>query len=88
VTRSMRFDKAPRLASRAWPPSAPSRASLVRNCGSVDRHAFQAFLAAGYSRRQALEVVMGMAFSVMGSYAAHLTRPPLDEFLKPLVWTR
>jgi hypothetical protein len=48
---------------------------------------------AGIPRRRvletkALDVVMGMAFSLMASYAAKLTRPPLDEFLKPLVWTR
>ncbi len=48
----------------------------------------QAFFAAGYSKRQALDVVMGMAFSVMANYASHLTRPPLDSFLATHVWTR
>ena len=32
------------------------------------------------SKRQALDVVMGMAFSLMANYAGHLTNPPLDDF--------
>ena len=86
--RSIRF-------ARSVAPTEPRLAALsnfarvmVRNRGTVDRHALQAFLAAGYSKRQALDVVMGMAFSVMANYAADLTRPPLDGFLEPLVWTR
>ena len=31
---------------------------------------------------------MGLAFSLMANYAAHLTRPELDDFLKPHAWTR
>ncbi len=62
--------------------------ALVRNRGSVGPEALQAFVAAGYSKQQALDVVMGMAFSLMANYASHLTRPPLDDFLKPFAWTR
>ena len=62
--------------------------AMVRNRGAVDAPALQAFLAAGYSNRQALDVVMGMAFSLMANYAGHLTRPPLDGFLAAHAWTR
>ena len=62
--------------------------TMVRNRGPVDPPTQQAFLAAGYSPRQALDVVMGLAFSLMANYAAHLTRPAIDDFLKPHVWTR
>jgi alkylhydroperoxidase family enzyme len=48
----------------------------------------QAFFAAGYSRQQALDVVMGMAFSLMANYAGHLTHPPVDDFLTPHAWAR
>ena len=60
--------------------------AMVRNRGRVDAP-HQAFLAASYSKRQALDVVMGMAFSLTANYAAHLTQPALDEFLKPHAWT-
>jgi AhpD family alkylhydroperoxidase len=62
--------------------------AMVRNRGSVELHVQRAFFAAGYSKRQALDVVMAMAVSVMANYASHLTHPPLDEFLKPLAWAR
>ena len=62
--------------------------AMVRNRGRIDPPTLHAFLAAGYSKRQALDVVMGMAFSLMANYASHLTQPPLDDFLKPHGWTR
>ncbi len=61
--------------------------AMIRNRGAVDSPALEAFLAAGYSKRQALDVVMGMAFSLMANYAGHLTRPPLDSFLATHAWT-
>jgi AhpD family alkylhydroperoxidase len=62
--------------------------AMIRNRGAVDAPTQQAFHAAGYSARQALDVVMGLAFSLMANYAAHLTKPSVDEFLKPHAWTR
>lgn len=61
---------------------------MVRQRGAVDRQALDAFFAAGYSKRQALDVVMGMAFSLMANYADHLTHAPLDAFLEPHAWSR
>jgi AhpD family alkylhydroperoxidase len=62
--------------------------AMVRHRGAVDPSTSQAFFAAGYSKRQALDVVMGMAFSVMANYAGHVTDPPVDAFLTPHVWAR
>ena len=62
--------------------------AMVRNRGRIDPPTWQAFLAAGYSKRQALDVVMGMAFSLMANYAGHVTDPPLDAFLTAHGWTR
>lgn len=59
--------------------------TMVRNRGAVDRQTSDRFFAAGYTPRQALDVVMGMAFSLMANYAGHLTRPPVDDFLLPHV---
>jgi AhpD family alkylhydroperoxidase len=60
--------------------------AMVRNRGHVDRGNLEAFFAAGYSKRQALDVVMGMAFSLMANYAGHVTQAPLDAFLEPVAW--
>jgi AhpD family alkylhydroperoxidase len=62
--------------------------AMVRQRGAVDARTRDAFLAAGYSARQTLDVVMGMAFSLMANYAGHLTHAPLDTFLQPHAWTR
>jgi AhpD family alkylhydroperoxidase len=62
--------------------------AMVRGRGHVPPATVEAFHAAGYSKRQALDVVMGMGFSLLANYAAHLTHPPLDEFLKPHAWSR
>lgn len=62
--------------------------TMVQQRGHVGEEALAAFVAAGFTPRQALHVVMGMAFSVMPNYAAQLTKPPLDEFLLPHAWTR
>ena len=57
--------------------------TMMRNRGTVDAPVQQAFLAAGYTPRQALDVVMSLAFSMMANYAAHVTHPAVDDFLKP-----
>ena len=83
---ALRRGEAP-TGPRLGPLSNFARA-MVRNRGCIDPPTLQAFLAAGYSKRQALDVVMGMAFSLMANYASQLTHPPLDDFLTPHAWTR
>lgn len=59
---------------------------LIRNRGHVSPDAFEAFRAAGFTPAQALEVVLGVAFSTMANYAQHLVRAPLDDMLAPYAW--
>jgi uncharacterized peroxidase-related enzyme len=54
--------------------------------GQLSEADLQSFLAAGYSKAQALEVIVGVAVSVLANYANHLADAPLDEFLKPQAW--
>lgn len=60
--------------------------SMIQQRGGVTSAEFQRLLDAGYTRAQALEVVLGMAFSVMANYAGHLVDAPLDEPFKPHAW--
>jgi alkylhydroperoxidase family enzyme len=62
--------------------------SMVRGRGHVDAPTFERFRAAGFTREQALEVVLGMGFSLLANYAHHLTQSPLDSFLAPHAWKR
>lgn len=59
---------------------------MVRQRGAVDGAGLERFYGAGYTRAQALEVVLGMSFSLMANYAGHLADAPLDEPLQPHAW--
>jgi uncharacterized peroxidase-related enzyme len=54
--------------------------------GQISEADLQGFLAVGYSKAQALEVIVGVAVSVLANYANHLADAPLDEFLQPQAW--
>ena len=59
---------------------------LVAKRGKVDPATLSAFYAAGLGPAQALEVVLGVGFSVVANYAHHLIGAPLDERLEPFAW--
>ena len=59
---------------------------MVSARGAVSSVDIERFCAAGYTRAQALEVVLGMAFSLMANYAGHLADAPLDEPFQPHAW--
>jgi AhpD family alkylhydroperoxidase len=61
--------------------------TMVRTRGHVGGAALQKFVAAGFAKRQALDVVLGMGFSQLANYAGHITQPVLDAFLEPHAWT-
>ena len=61
---------------------------IVVNRGFVDDAGVQAFLDAGYTRQNVLEVVLGIATKVMSNYTNHLTGTPLDAFMKGNEWTK
>jgi AhpD family alkylhydroperoxidase len=61
---------------------------MVRTRGAVSQATLQRFLDAGYTRAQALEVILGMAFSLMANYAGHIVNPALDAPLQPHAWQR
>ena len=56
---------------------------VLRQRGQADPSAVTQFLAAGYQPAQALEVVLGLAVSVLANYGNHLVHAPLDDFLRP-----
>lgn len=60
---------------------------LIRKRGNVSPEVLQAFYKAGLTPAQALEVVLGSAFSLLANFAGHLIDPPLDEGLKPFAWS-
>lgn len=62
--------------------------SVVRDRGFVSDAGIGAFLAAGFTRRNVLEVVLGVATKVMSNYTNHLVHTQLDPFMKGNEWTK
>jgi alkylhydroperoxidase family enzyme len=61
---------------------------VVRNRGWVSDADTDAFLAAGYTRRNVLEVVLGVATKVMSNYTNHIVHTELDSFMRGNEWTK
>lgn len=54
--------------------------------GAVSDAELEAFLAAGYTAQNALEVVLGVGAYTMSTLANRMVRAPLDDQLKPFAW--
>lgn len=62
--------------------------SVVRGRGNVDAGEVQAFIDAGFTQRQILEVVLGVAQKVMSNYTNHLTQTPVDAPFQKFAWKK
>lgn len=62
--------------------------AVVRDRGFVADAKVQAFLDAGYTRRNVLEVVLGVSIKIQSNYVNHLVGTPLDPFMKGNEWTK
>lgn len=60
--------------------------SLVENRGWVDDTAIQAFIAAGFTRRQVVEILLGITQKTLSNYINHLADTPLDDAFVPREW--
>lgn len=62
--------------------------TLITKRGALDADDRAAFAAAGFSPAQLLEVIAGLAASMMANYAGNITDPPLEEPFRAQAWTR
>jgi alkylhydroperoxidase family enzyme len=61
---------------------------VVRERGFVPDADVDAFLAAGYTRQNVLEVILGVATKVMSNYTNHIVHTENDAFMKGNEWTK
>ncbi|MDV7104910.1 carboxymuconolactone decarboxylase family protein [Vibrio sp. TH_r3] len=59
---------------------------MVRNRGVLSDEEMETFFAAGYSQRQLLDIVLGLAQKVMSNYTNHLAHTPVDDVFKKFEW--
>jgi AhpD family alkylhydroperoxidase len=62
--------------------------AMILNRGKVSAGEREAFFAAGFTERNALEIVLGLAMKVMTNYTNSIAGTPLDEEVKPLAWKK
>ena len=60
--------------------------TLVKRRGHVGDDELQRFVAAGYSKAQALEVVLGVAVSILPNFAHQITHCPIDDAFGAHAW--
>jgi AhpD family alkylhydroperoxidase len=60
--------------------------ALVKQRGHVGDDELRRLFAAGYSKAQALEVVLGVAVSILPNFAHHITQCPLDRAFSAQAW--
>ncbi|WP_319421518.1 carboxymuconolactone decarboxylase family protein [Pleurocapsa sp. FMAR1] len=61
---------------------------MVKARGWVEDSEIEAFLTAGYSKQQVLEVILGIAVKVMHNYTNHIAKTPLDKQFEPNIWSK
>ncbi|MFI0778156.1 carboxymuconolactone decarboxylase family protein [Streptomyces sp. NPDC021212] len=61
--------------------------AVMDGAGAVRDEVFNAFLEGGFTRRNALEVVLGVGAYTLSTFANRMTRAPLDERLAPFAWS-
>ena len=61
--------------------------ALVEKRGHLDERDLQAFADAGFAADQVLEVIAGLAASMMANYAGNITRPPVEEPFRAQRWS-
>lgn len=62
--------------------------ATVRNAGVVDSSITDAFLAAGYTTENILEVITGIAQKVISNYTDHFAHHPVDDAFAAKAWTK
>lgn len=62
--------------------------AVVRERGHVSPSEVDAFLGAGFTRRQVLEVILGLAQKVISNYTNHLAETPVDPPFQKFAWQK
>jgi alkylhydroperoxidase family enzyme len=62
--------------------------AMLRQRGELEEKQVQDFYAAGYTRQNVLEVILGLSQKVMSNYINHVAHTPIDEPFKQFAWDK
>ncbi|REG86640.1 carboxymuconolactone decarboxylase family protein [Marinomonas pollencensis] len=60
--------------------------AMTRSRGNLTQEEVTRFFDAGYTQRQMLEIVLGLAQKVMSNYTNHLAETPVDSVFEKFAW--
>ncbi len=58
----------------------------TKDSGTPSEEEVAAFLSAGYTRAQILEVIVGIAFKTLSNFTNHLADTPIDKQFSSFAW--
>ena len=70
------------LSDEGWEALRVFTRHVVRERGKVSQSMLNAFFAEGWSARQVLEIILGVAIKTMSNYTNAIARVPLDDVVK------
>lgn len=62
--------------------------SMVRDRGQISDTELKTFYDAGYTERQALEIILGLAQKVISNYTNHIANTPVDKPFQEFSWNK
>ncbi|MCW2309838.1 carboxymuconolactone decarboxylase family protein [Rhodobium gokarnense] len=95
IAKSMAVDDTITDALRNKTPLPNARLEALRTFtlkvmhqhGNLSDSDFEAFFAAGFTKRQVLEVILGYAQKVMSNYTNHVAKTPVDRPFRKFAWS-
>ena len=60
----------------------------MRNRGLVERQDIDAFLKAGFTKANVLDVINGVTLKTLSNYVNHIAETPLDEAFQAMSWSK
>ncbi len=61
--------------------------TAIEKRGWLSTDDITAFIAAGYTKAQVLEVILGISFKTLSNYVNHIAETPLDDAFATQAWT-
>jgi len=61
--------------------------NLVENRGWTSSEDLEAFLAAGFTKQNVLEIIVAISHKVLSNYTNHIVDTPVDDAFKRFIWT-
>lgn len=61
--------------------------NLVENRGWTSPEDLEAFLAAGFTKQNVLEIIVAISHKVLSNYTNHIVDTPVDDAFKRFIWT-